>query len=146
MKIKRSRLIEVKTKSTGAAVAGDKLSFPNKQELQYVKIRGFETYNDVDLKTTTNGGTVLTALQGRQVILFFKVGTEDRLYAFPYQAANTALNSGLPRELTDFPINLSESYAKIVSVGDAIPANSAIAINFFFDELGDVVQPQMPRM
>jgi predicted TIM-barrel fold metal-dependent hydrolase len=124
------RLLEIDF--TAAPAVGNTAKFPLDQEIEGKKFKAIESFYVTQLNRSPNNVQVLSAAEAADVILFFYVGSQLRLYGIPYTMLNTAANSGIIRQLANMPIVISKSYAQVVST-NAIVANRAIVIAFHYD-------------
>jgi hypothetical protein len=115
-----------------APAAGMKIPFPVDMEIDGKIITGVETYNNTQL-AIVNAGAVVTAGAGAEATVFLVVGSDERIFAMPYQAFNTALNSGFIKLFKDLRINLTKSYIQLSSAA-TIVATNVLSVGFYYSK------------
>ena len=135
--IKRSQLIEAKI--VGAPTTGKRYPFtqvPNISRNNII-IYGFEAFTADQLAVTPNGTTVIPSNAGTEVVITF-VDTDnvERIFQIPYSSLISSNNGGFIRMVKPFILNLTKSYAQLVSTTN-VSASEAVSLNLYYQIVGE---------
>jgi len=135
--VKRSQIVEAQF--TGNPVIGRKYPFTQEPNLSNKKIMiyGFEAYQKDFLdKTPSNFDVISQNASAEIVVTFVDENNIERIYQIPYTCLIPWINGGFIRMVKPFTIDLTKSYAQLVSTNN-VEANESIAINLFYTFVGE---------
>lgn len=129
LKVGAFRLLEIVVPAT--ITIGKPIYFQQDNELDGHIFDGLDTYDSTLLKTSPSGASVVTLVQGAEVLVFLSWKGDNRMNGIPYNTLNPSNNFGEIRQFRDMPIDLQKSYIQIQSTS-SIVAGVSLCFGFMY--------------
>jgi hypothetical protein len=129
--INRSYLFEV---PLGTVAVQSKVNFLYNSNLEGKEIYGLQTIPSSFLAFAPSGAAAVSVLGLSGLVITLSVGSDEQLYQFPASDFFPGNVSGLIRMLNNKVVNISKSYATILSITNLVN-NQSLLLNFIFNPM-----------